>query len=374
MIKRSNSIMHWCGLLALSSFISACSDNVEPLEKEVIRPVKLFTVQNPTAHLVRHFPGIVVPSKSAELSFRISGTLTTLTNLAGTLVSKGQVLASLESRDAKNDYESREAAFDLAKAEQDRNQKLLDKGLISKSIFDQAKAELRSATAALAAAKDNMSYTRLTAPFDGIITTVNVENFQDVMAQDPIMLIENKDFVDISIEVPERFVINLADDPNPNGYQSDVSFPSFPGKTFKVSFKEASLAPTAGSQTYTMVATMPRPKNMRLQQGMTAKLTVDFSKLVTINPQKVFVRVPTTSVAYPDDKILNDKTYNGAVVWRFNPENNQLSKVKVTLGEISADGIEITQGIKPGDIIVSAGVRRLKQGQTVKAWQRERGL
>ncbi|MGB0835950.1 MAG: efflux RND transporter periplasmic adaptor subunit [Psychrobium sp.] len=354
---------------SLITFVAGCGPAVEQLEKQTIRPVKLFTVEDPRQSWIRQFPGKVVASKSAEMSFRVAGNLTELKNLASTKVKQGDVLARLDDVDAKNELESRAAAYDLAVAEHTRNKILFKKGLVSKAILDQMQAQLRAAKAALSAARDQLSYAVLKAPFDGVIANVSVENHQYVKARDLIMLLESRDNVDISVEVPEQFVANLAENPNPNGYLSQVTFPALPGKVFEVSFKEASLTPTPGSQTYTVVATMPKPTGFRLQQGMTASLTIDFSKLNTVLPRKERLIIPVSAIVYPDDKSTNK-----AHVWRYDANTSQVKIVDVSLGAIGADGIEIIDGLMPEDIVVSAGIHRLKDGQLVKPWVVEQGL
>ena len=354
--------------LLLPLFLSGCNQDTPALEKQTVRPVKLFEVQDPQLAQIHHFPGRVVPSESAELSFRVSGKLSWLKNRAGSKVKKGEVLARIESMDAMNEYKNRKANFDLAQVEFVRNQQIFNKGLISRAILDQSSAELRSAEAKLAAAKDNLAYTELTAPFDGVITQIKVENHQYVMARDPILLLENRDYIDISIEVPERFIANLANNPNPNNYQSEVTFSALPNQTFMVDFKEAASTPTPGSQTYTIVTTMPKPKNIRLQQGMTAVLTVDFAKLSTITPTQLYTLVPISSIQYTNDKPAQ------AYVWHYDKTSHQVSRYQVTLGTVSQRGVELTSGVQAGDLIVVAGGHQLLQGQIVKPWEKERGL
>ena len=87
------------GVVALLAM--SCQDIKPPIKKATIRPVKLYTVTAAQSNRVRSFPGTVVASDVADLSFRISGQLTFLVNREGQAVKQGQILARIDDRDAK---------------------------------------------------------------------------------------------------------------------------------------------------------------------------------------------------------------------------------------------------------------------------------
>ncbi len=87
--------------------------------------------------------------------------------------------------------------FDLAKIQHDQARKLLKKKLSSQLQYDQAAAELKSARAALDHARDNLQYTRLVAPFDGIVARVDAENYQAIQAKVPIIQLQDDERLDI---------------------------------------------------------------------------------------------------------------------------------------------------------------------------------
>lgn len=365
MSKTHSSILLSLGVVALA----ACSEPTPALEKAETRPVKLFTITSPQDTTVRKFPGSVVASEAAELSFRVSGTLQELSDREGAAVSKGDILARLESNDAANSIREAQAEYERASSEEKRRRSLMEQGILSRGTYETTLSNLRTAEAALAAARDGLSYTVLRAPFDGIISDVQVDNFQFVQAREAVLSIENQDYIDISIEMPERDIISITEDETPSGYQPEVVFPSLGDQVFRASYKESSTEPTPGTQTYTVVVTMPRPEGARILQGMTAQLTVDFSQVSRIDPDGGYVTVPLIGVVYPDAD-------GGAVpaVWRFDADAGTVIKTEVTLGDLTNDGVAILTGLEPGDQIVIAGLDRLQDGQTVKPWERESGL
>ncbi|SUI80827.1 Macrolide-specific efflux protein macA precursor [Shewanella baltica] len=168
--------------MLLPALLSGCSPAESSVQVDTVRPVKLFEVLNVEAGDFRTFPARVAANSRAELSFRISGQLTELTLVEGQRVAQGSLLAQLDDRDAKNNLMTREAEHELLAADFKRKAELLNRKLISQSEFDSTQAQLKSAKAALAAARDQLSYTRLTAPFSGTIAKRLVDNHQIVQA------------------------------------------------------------------------------------------------------------------------------------------------------------------------------------------------
>ena len=153
----------------------------------------------------------------------------------------------------------RQAAFDLAVVDEERKKSLLEENVIAQASYDRALAELQSRRAALALARDQVDYTVLKAPFDGIISKVLLENHQFVQVRQTVMTIESLNNIDISFEMPEQMVVNARDDAPQLDYQPEIRFPSDPDTVYHARYKENSSRVTRGSQTYNVILTMPRP-------------------------------------------------------------------------------------------------------------------
>jgi len=153
------------------------------------RPAKIVELQPSNAGLRRTYPGTLAASQQADLAFRVSGQLVELPAISGERVKAGDLLARLDPTDFENTIAGLQARFDLAKTQLDQARELLRKNLSSQLLFDQAESEFKSAQAALQQAKDNLRYTQLKAPFDGVIARVGIENYQPVQAQAPIIQI-----------------------------------------------------------------------------------------------------------------------------------------------------------------------------------------
>jgi len=115
-------------------FIAAGCGEKPVKTEEVVRPVKIMTVGSEDDSSGRKFPGSVRASQRVDLAFNVSGTLAELPISEGNDVKKGDLLARLDRRDFKSNLASANAKHKNAKADYNRNAKLLKEGVISKAL------------------------------------------------------------------------------------------------------------------------------------------------------------------------------------------------------------------------------------------------
>lgn len=347
-------------LLLPAILITACKDpQPEITESTISRPVKLFTVPNTGSSNIRRFPAKVEANQGSYLSFRVNGELMSFPTLAGQSVEKGQILAKLDPEDFKLQLSDREARYKLAKNQLERTETLKTKGIASQSELDQAKANMQVALSALEKAQTDLEYTVLRAPFAGTISKVFIKNFESVVAKQNIMRIETRDLMDVTIQIPEKLVARVD---KKTTYKPNVVFDSYPNKSYELSLKEWDTQADPLTLSYRVVFTLPLPTDFNLLAGMTGNVLIDLNKVFYSNQRKF--TIPTTAV-------FSDASED-SFVWRYN--DGKLEKVKVVLGEIHKSGIEIIDGLNPGDQIVSAGVHHLTAQSNVRPWTKERGL
>jgi RND family efflux transporter MFP subunit len=191
--------------LALSA-LAGCGREEQDPPPPASRPVKIFTVEGGSAEAIRSFPGRVDATQRAELAFRVGGQLQELLVKEGDLVQEGQVLARLDPTDYKIVLEDRQASFDNAARNFERGKELIVDGNISRLDYDRMEANYRTASAALTAAQQDLEYTVLMAPFTGRIASRAVENFEEVLARQTVIWLQNIEELDIIINLPESVV------------------------------------------------------------------------------------------------------------------------------------------------------------------------
>lgn len=352
--------------LSAMMILTACQPVPEQTEPDVVRPVKLFTVNSGGAGVIRQFPAVVEPSENVRLAFRVSGKLTQMLVRPGQTVTDGQVLAKLDSTDFALIVEQARARYELAKTQFERSEQLINQKLVSQSVFDEAKAQFQVASADLKTSEASLSYTELHAPFAGIISRQLIENHENITAQQPVLELQLRDNVDIAIQVPEDVISNVRKDLD---YQPEVVFDSHPQFRYRAKVKEWDARPDPATNSYKVVFSMPTPQDFNLLSGMTANVIAEMDK-VSRNESHVSY-IPASAIFSPAEQSVNS---NSKFVWVYRDDTGVITKRQVQVGELTSAGLAITEGLNAGEQIVSAGVQQLQEGQQVRPWQRERGL
>ena len=187
---------------ALAS-LSACEDAPTPPKAVSSTPVTLYEVQH-SDETIAKFPGQVEAAEFSNLSFRIGGKLQELKVKAGEEVKENQLIARLDDRDAKAQLATAQSQFDVSSAMFERMEASVEKGAVSRSTFDEAKANFLAAKASLTNAQDQLSYTELRAPFAGLIASVPVENYQVIVPQQTIAELHMPGAIDVTFQLPEQ--------------------------------------------------------------------------------------------------------------------------------------------------------------------------
>ncbi|MET1415156.1 efflux RND transporter periplasmic adaptor subunit [Roseibium sp. HPY-6] len=346
--------------LVAAGVLAACQDDAaNPIAEAEAklhaapRPAKIFTVTDQIGLIERRFAGRVAAVQTVDLSFQVSGKLLQLPVLESQQVKKGDLIAKLDTTDYDRAVREATINLDQAKRELDRLETLKDRSVISQSAFDEQKNEHDLAVERLQEARQNVEYTSLEAPFDGIVSLRLVDNFTTVSVGTPIVRMHDVSEVQVDINVAEALFGRVT--------ESEVSsieakFPAYGDKIFPLEYREHSSQVDDVAQTYRITLAMPREEAEQLSPGMTASVIV---KLVPegLELGEQFL-VPTASVAVDGE----GETF----VWKFADDTGAVSKQPVEIGTIMGDYIPVREGLAPGDEIVSAGVAYLSDGQIVR--------
>ncbi|HEC52806.1 hypothetical protein LCGC14_0091940 [marine sediment metagenome] len=348
--------------------ISGCADEQPPAATEA-RPVKLFTVADPSSQRIREFPARLQAPEQAELSFRLGGQLQSLKVLEGQEVKKGELIALLDDTDYRLKVSDRQASYDLTHSQFTRMEQLLEKQMVSRAEYDQRKAQFNSAEAALNLAKQELAYTKLSAPFPGIIARTHVEQYQVVQPNQPIATLYARESMDVVFQVPEGLLSSLRRDLIPADIHPRVRLDNMHGELVEAIYKEHASQPDPATLTYDVTLSMPMPEGAVLLPGMSATVIIDFALLSRGGSLPIVV--PVEAVFSPDTGERSQQQ-----VWVTEETEGGLRVIAraVEVGQLTHDGIEITSGLKPGEQVVAAGGAELQAEQPVRPWVRERGL
>lgn len=355
----------------LSVIMAGCT--AEPPEKEEpVRPVKAYQVVDIGQQRTRSFPGRAKAHNEVDLSFRVAGQLIELPNdLIGQKFALGDTIARLDPRDyevrvddVSGKLERAQASARRAQSDYQRELNIYreDAGATSKTTVenklaarDQAVAEVRSLKASLEAAKDDLRYTYLNAPFDGAVTAKYVDNFQDVQAKEKIVRLLDSSKIEMVVDIPENKISDL-----PYVENITVTFDAFPDRPVPAEVFEVGTEASLTTRTYPVTLIMDQPGDFTILAGMAGRARGLLR--VTEGEAGRAIHVPVAAVFTP-------QTEKQDYVWVIEEATGTVSRRRVVTGQLVMGGIEILEGLGPGDWVATAGVNTLKEGQRVTIMQ-----
>lgn len=359
-------------IFAILLFLAGCGDEEEKTQAPV-RSIKYMEVSATGEGQTRELSGVVSGQDKTQLSFQVSGNVQEVLVKVGDRVEKDQVLATLDETDlklnlqeAKAQLAERQAQLVEKKQEYSRQKTLFEKGFASKVALDRATVELESAESALdiattqiEKAQRDLSHTVLKAPFAGRIVKRSVEPFVEIAAGTQVFELESSDLLEVEVMVPESMV-RLLEQNQP----VKVAFPTL--RDTKLNGVVTQIGSKADIANAFPVKVALEEKHSGVLSGMTAEVTFSVGK--TDGPPTYLI--PFTSVVF--DKAVEilerPEAYEG-FVFKYNPETQTIHKTGVKFHDVRGNMLEVFEGLNPGDIIATAGVHFLSDGQKVTLYE-----
>ena len=343
---------------ALVIVLAACGRGDQAPLPEVIRPVAMLTVGSAQGRGLM-FPGTVQATERADLAFRVAGQLAEFPVDEGDQVQRGDILAPLDPIDFTLALDEARAAYDKAEADHQRYKRLYEREAVSLAEVEAERAQRDVTKARYDQAIRNLEFTYLRAPFSGVIGRKFVENFEDVLAKEVILSLQNLSAVEIVVSVPEQ-VLALTEGPEPRlSMEAAATFTATPDVEYRLTLKEVSTEADARTQTFAVTFTMPQPEDVRIFSGMTAQVWVRPNAGVAVEEVGETFLVPVTAV-YADDREVTH-------VWVYDEDSGAVHARAVTVGEITPPNhIQILGGLVSGETIAIAAVNNLREDMQVR--------
>ena len=341
-------------VLLMALAVSGCDDVASEAEAknhtERPRAVRIETVESAVQRITHRFSGRIEAVQTVDLSFRVGGRLADLPVREGHVVKKGKLIARLDPADFQRAVREAEVNLTLARQDFARTEKLRQRSVVSEKSLDQARATRDLTEVALENARQNLSYTRLVAPFDALVTRRLVDNFTNVGAGTSVVRIQDVSEIQIDVDIPESL---LATNTRKDIFDMAAEFQSVPGVRFPLEYREHSSEPNAVTQTYRVTLAMERPDILKVLPGMTASVFVTLD-----NPRPEGTRIPVSAVAADEKKAF--------FVWVYDEETGTVSKRPVEIGPLGKEVVQVMSGLQAGEKIITAGVHRLHEGMAVR--------
>ncbi len=358
--------------LCLSIALVACQseDNADQNSTPIVRGLKVVEVQHVEETTIRRFPSVLQPAEVTTASFEIGGKMGPLELKVGQLVKKGDILASLDPTTLQLQVESSQAALEKdmataanAAASLERFESLFEKEVVTRAQVDEARTSATTSAAAvqqarkeLETAKENLLKADLRSPINGVVNSVTVEAFTTITAGSPVATLYETDEFEVHLSVNYDTVQRLA-----VGKEVQVRLADNPSVVLAGVVSElGSRADTVSS--FPIVAKLVET-TPEIKAGMAVEVAMEFSV-----PTGKGYLLPLTVLPLKGTLRENAGPENPAAtsVFVYDDTTQTVKSRSVTVAGVRGNQIIIVDGLEPGDLVASAGVSFLREGQTVK--------
>lgn len=318
-------------------------------KKETVKPtttVRVETAQLTDGEGALQYPGRVVSSNEANLSFRVAGQLKRVYVGEGDKVRAGQLIAELDDTDYRIQLKATEAEYAQIKADAERVIALYKDGGTTASNYDKARYGLEQIEAKLQNHKNQLAYTKLYAPCSGYVQTRYFDNNETVGAGMPVLSLMGDGGLEVEINLPAAMYVKRD---RLTGFE--CTFDVLPGETVPLQF--ISILPNANSnRLYTVRLRMPQQPGT-VAAGMSTWVKARISGTGTNE-----VVVPATALLHEGEQTC---------VFLYNKEKQTVSKQNVEVVKLHTDGSAvISGGVADGDEVVTSGVHHISDGEKVE--------
>lgn len=349
----------------------ACSpqDAETPPKEPPVRGLLTLKIDEISESTERKYPGVLEPSEITSLSFEVGGKLGVVDLAVGQRVVTGELLAVLDDTQFIVSIENAEAsvaeAEALLKQAQDdlgRQEILFERGVVSKVTVDDAstdvqtrQAQLVQAQKSLNAAEEDLEDTKIVAPFDGIINSVDADSFATVASGAVITSIYDATSYEVSFSVNFDVVAQLV-----VGTPATVRLADDPSVTLKAVVNE--IGERADTVSSFPVIVELRETHQLIRAGMAVEVSFEFAL-----PADQGFLIPITA-AINEGQIPEDAGPGSVVplpVYVFDSDTGTVKRREVLMAGIRENKLLIIEGLQPGERIAIAGVSFLREGMKV---------
>ncbi|MCM1140645.1 MAG: efflux RND transporter periplasmic adaptor subunit [Muribaculum sp.] len=334
------SIASVCFLL-----LASCSGGNDGREYE--RTVRVMQPTSQADVRERNFAGIVKEAHKISLGFKTAGQINHIYVKDGDHVKKGTLMATLDNSDYLLNVEGLRAQVSQMKSEYERCRKLYEQKSMSLNDYEKVKSAYAQLDARLKSVENQLSYTRLYAPVNGIVQSVNFSASEMVDAGTPVFNLIDDSGMEVEIDIPSSLYRNRDKISEFQGIM--------PGSDNTVPLRLLSIVPKAdGNQLYRVKLSVPSSFRRELTPGMNIEVKVKMSEGVALAPS---ILIPAHSIVR-----RNDSTF----VWIVGPDSTVVKR-PVVVDVIDNEGrVVVSDGLNGSETVVRSGVNMLLEGEKVK--------
>jgi membrane fusion protein (multidrug efflux system) len=281
--------------------------------------------------------GTLRPDEEVDLSFETSGKIVGINFTEGTRVKKGDLLAKINDKPLQAQLEKLQVQLKMTEAKEFRQRSLLDKDAISQESYDQIQTDVQSIQADINLIKARISETELRAPFDGIIGLRYLSEGSYATSSTKIAKLIKISPIKIEFSIPEKYASEIK-----IGYP--ITF-SIDGTNQIFNASVYAVDPKINIETRTIVLRALYPnKYEELRSGRYAGITLKLSQI-------------DSAIAIPTEALIPEMEGEKVFIYK----KGRAQSVKVSTGLRTEAKIQITDGLKFGDTLITSGILQLRQ-------------
>jgi len=314
--------------------------------------VTAVAVQQQTWEATISSVGSLVAVQGVVVAAEMTGKVVQLAFEPGTMVQTGDLLVQQDIAAETAQLRSAEATMTLAKVNFERARSLLAQKTYSRAEYDSADAQYKQAVAQVDNLKAVIAKKTIKAPFAGMLGIRLVNLGQILSPGDAIVSLQSLDPIHVNFSLPQQQLAQIR-----TGLLARVLSDAVPGKMLEGPITAINPQVEAATRNILVQATIDN-HGMLLRPGMFVNVTV------VLPEQQTVLAIPATGVLnapYSDSVFIVEKAPDNSTAAGGTVARQQF----VRLGQRRGDYVAVTAGVKQGDMIVSTGVFKLRNGQAV---------
>lgn len=333
----------------VATLIVACDRPPPAAAGAALRNVTVSPVGEGSLGETLHVVGVLAPRDELKLSFKVGGVIEAIGVEEGSVVRKGQLLASLHATEVDAQVRQAREAADKAERDLARGRSLYNDGVATREQLDDLTTLTATTRAGLAAASFNARYARIEAPADGVVLRKLAQAHELVQAGQPVLSVGSLDrgWI-VRGAFADRDVVRVR-----VGDEGAVTLDAFPGRRFRAVVQ--TIGSAADPQTGTFaVEFRVEPAGAAFAQGMVAKIEIERA-----------ARDPQARPVVPLSALIEADGDSG-FVYVLDAGGDVVHRRNVRLAGTDRNRVAIAEGLRAGEQVVIEGGAFVSDGEKVR--------
>lgn len=337
-------------LLAIPVTVSAqpAAKGVKPGAPQGPIPVEAVRVAPKDVPVMLSAVGSLLAGESADITTEVPGRIEKILFDEGQPVKKNDVLLQIDKSLIETELQQATAAYNVAKATFNRDNTLKEKGFASSQKWDLSKADMETTRAAMENARIRLQKTTVRAPFDGITGLRNFSVGDFANTGQTLTSIVSINPLKLEFTIPEKNYAAIAE-----GQAIRVNVDAWPDKSFTGTIYAVDPQVDPQTRNFRAKAKIDNAEK-HLRPGMYARVSIE-------------TNTRTQSLSVPEESVIPE----GRDSFVMLVVDGKAQRRKVVLGYRAAGSVEVAEGLSAGDVVVTAGLQRVRENTPVTPTIRE---